>query len=249
MLNTQMASWSQLRHDTILYAKQSYTDSIVCEFPDAYVDPYPAFYKAIVDYSDKGAQVASSLMEFTSSAHTALLEEISDYFTELGFAADILGQMAQQQLDGVPYTEEQLGFINDAIQIEEEDAGCTTAEFPAGWYKRLFFQPMAALEYDPTIADVHTQTSDESGMPVGYILHVGTGAPRIMTVAVNQCDGPRAYVGVVFSYYERITKDFERLTDEEWSSILYQTHHPEDAIQDVVPQADVPWMSEFIVKK
>ena len=40
-LNTQLASWAELRHDTILYAKQSYTGGVTCEFPDAYVDPYP----------------------------------------------------------------------------------------------------------------------------------------------------------------------------------------------------------------
>src|SRR5690606_30109257 len=44
LLNTQLGSWAQLRHDTLLYAKQSYTASDVCEFPDAYVDPYPEFW-------------------------------------------------------------------------------------------------------------------------------------------------------------------------------------------------------------
>ncbi len=28
--NTQMASWTQLRYDTILYVKQSYTEGLVC---------------------------------------------------------------------------------------------------------------------------------------------------------------------------------------------------------------------------
>ena len=44
MLNTQLASWAELRHDTILYAKQSYTGGASCEFPDALVDPNPAFF-------------------------------------------------------------------------------------------------------------------------------------------------------------------------------------------------------------
>ncbi|HTU60740.1 MAG TPA: DUF3160 domain-containing protein, partial [Polyangiales bacterium] len=39
ILNTQLTSWAQLRHDTLLYAKQSYTSAAVCEFPDAAVDP------------------------------------------------------------------------------------------------------------------------------------------------------------------------------------------------------------------
>lgn len=41
VLGAQLASWAELRHDTILYAKQSYSAGIACEFPDGYVDPYP----------------------------------------------------------------------------------------------------------------------------------------------------------------------------------------------------------------
>jgi hypothetical protein len=37
LLNTQLGSWAQLRHDTLLYAKQSYTGIPLCEFPDAYI--------------------------------------------------------------------------------------------------------------------------------------------------------------------------------------------------------------------
>ena len=58
LLNTQLASWAQLRHDTILYAKQSYTGSQGCEFPDAYVEPYPEFFKAIRNYAIKGLELA-----------------------------------------------------------------------------------------------------------------------------------------------------------------------------------------------
>ena len=55
MLNTQLASWAELRHDTILYVKQSYTSGAACEFPDAYVDPYPAFYARLQAFAAGGA--------------------------------------------------------------------------------------------------------------------------------------------------------------------------------------------------
>src|SRR5690606_2405113 len=51
LLNTQLASWAELRHDTILYVKQSYTTGVTCEFPDAYVEPYPGFFGALRDYA------------------------------------------------------------------------------------------------------------------------------------------------------------------------------------------------------
>ena len=60
VLNTQLASWAELRHDTLLYAKQSYTGYPVCEFPDAYVDPYPEMWKALVAYAQRGKQIVAS---------------------------------------------------------------------------------------------------------------------------------------------------------------------------------------------
>ena len=54
MLNTQLASWAELRHDTILYAKQTYTGGVACEFPDALVEPYPAFFARLGAYAAKG---------------------------------------------------------------------------------------------------------------------------------------------------------------------------------------------------
>jgi hypothetical protein len=39
LVNTQLSSWSELRHNTILYAKQSYTTGVLCEFTDVYEDP------------------------------------------------------------------------------------------------------------------------------------------------------------------------------------------------------------------
>ena len=58
------------------------------------------------------------------------------------------------------------------------------------------------------------------GNMVGPILHVATGSPRLMTVVVDTPDGTRACVGAVSSYYEVVTEDFDRLTDERWAGSL-----------------------------
>ncbi|MEN8694530.1 MAG: DUF3160 domain-containing protein [Akkermansiaceae bacterium] len=47
MMNTQLASWTHLRHDTLLYAEQSFTPPILCDFPDGYVEPYPQFWQRL----------------------------------------------------------------------------------------------------------------------------------------------------------------------------------------------------------
>ncbi len=61
LLSTQLASWAELRHDTLLYAKQSYTGGDTCEFPDAYVDPYPAFYARIAELAQHGVEIVGAL--------------------------------------------------------------------------------------------------------------------------------------------------------------------------------------------
>ena len=51
-LNTALGSWTELRHDTILYAKQSVAaEGDGGEEPETpgYVEPYPAFYAKIAE--------------------------------------------------------------------------------------------------------------------------------------------------------------------------------------------------------
>ena len=41
ILGAQLASWAELRHDTLLYAKQSYTGGIGCAYPTPTSSPAP----------------------------------------------------------------------------------------------------------------------------------------------------------------------------------------------------------------
>ncbi len=228
ILNAQLASWAELRHDTLLYAKQSYTGIPVCEYPDAYVDPYPAFFKAIADLGRRGRALLSDIG--SSSATSA----IDRYLGTLVDAADQLQEMAEHQRTGVPHSAESLIFINNAVSMVP--MGCTSG--PGGWYVDLIYQGEGSPELNtltPTIADVHTQPADEAGNTVGRILHVGTGKARTMVVTVETCSGPRAYVGPVSSYYEKVTDGFQRLDDAAWITALSGA-------------TDVSWMNDLVVR-
>ena len=231
MLNTQLASWAELRHDTILYVKQSYTAGSTCEFPDAYVDPYPEFYASLGQFGAQGAEIVAAL-DFSDQPWLA--ERIEEYFSELNTVSGLLEEMALHQRAGTPFTTEQMAFINEAVVVQ---MGCGEPAGADGWYTRLFFSTMSGVEFDPTIADVHTQPTDEGGTPVGRVLHVGTGSPRQMVVTVETCDGPRAYVGLVSSYFEVITEGFDRLDDIRWAEQLGQETPP-----------DVSWMQDLVVR-
>ncbi|MGK3986151.1 DUF3160 domain-containing protein [Sorangium sp. So ce136] len=230
LLNTQLASWAELRHDTLLYAKQSYTGGTTCEFPDAYVDPYPAFYARIAELAEHGGKVVETL-ELSGDA-AWLAEQLPAYFARLHSIAQTLGEMAANERAGLPLTEEHLAFINQAVRVQY---GCGSPEGAEGWYARLFFDAYESVTQDPTIADVHTQPTDEGGAPVGRVLHVGTGLPRLMVVTADPCGTPRAFVGLASSYFEKTTEGFARMNDMEWA----------DEIQETRPD-DVAWMKDLV---
>jgi hypothetical protein len=151
--------------------------------------------------------------------------------------AHMLEALAKAERAGSELSDEQLAFINDAVVINRVSAGCTTVEEAAGWYTRLFFDQRRALEYDPTIADVHTQPTDAGGNDVGKILHVATASPRLMLVTEDDCGTPKAYVGLASSYFEQITEHWKRMADSEWVEQLDSEGPPAETswIEDLVP--------------
>jgi hypothetical protein len=66
---------------------------------------------------------------------------------------------------------------------------------------------------------------------------VGTGYPRFLIVTADTCHGPRAYVGLVSSYFETITDGFHRMNDPEWASSIRENH-----------PVDPTWLSDIIVR-
>ena len=227
LLNTQLASWAELRHDTVLYVKQSYTAGAVCEFPDALVEPNPAFFAKLAIYAQQGLDVVKALTGETTG--------MVAYFTRLGEVAALLREMAEHQRDGKPFTQTHMAFINETVRIQNVCGG----GFVEGWYASLFFDRGEALKFEPTIADVHTQPTDEGGGEVGRVLHVGTGYARMMVVTAKTCAGPRAYVGLASSYFEVITKDWKRMDDPEWEKQL---------MPGATPPSEVRWMADLIAK-
>lgn len=228
LLATGLASWAQLRHDTLLYAKQSYTSGQQCEFPDGYVDPYPEFYEKLAEYAERGKEALGGLVP-----EGGLGGSVDQYFDNLLNVATRLREMAVYQRTGAPYTQEMLDFLNTAVAVSE--SGCGPAMVSTGWYRQLFFDPMESAESAPTIADVHTQPFDELGAQIGKVLHVGTGDARFMVVVAETCSGPRAYAGLASSYQELVTSNFERLDDEAW----------EARFRD---EPDVPWAAELVTR-
>jgi hypothetical protein len=211
MMGTQLASWAELRHDNLLYTKQSFTAELGCEFPDAYVDPYPAFYARM-------EQIADRMRKTIAKALPNKAERALHYLDGMGKTMAHLRAIAERERANQPLTGEDLEFVNHMVSLDGRDAVCTVEVDPNGWYAELYYEQKTALWHDPVIADVHTQPTDEAGNNVGHVLHVATGKPVLAEFRLKHDGGAhtQTYRGFVSSYAELVTDNFQRLTDEEW---------------------------------
>ncbi len=213
-LNTQLASWSQLRHDNLLYAKQSYTGGTACSYPHSYIEPYPDFYRRVAIFADNAGTYFSAF-----PGNSWRLSRIRAYFPRLRDTMLRLETLAKKELAREPFSAEERDFLGRMLF---QEMGSGSPPF-SGWYADLFYEQTDPPRPEFVIADVHTQPTDAGGNVVGHVLHVGTGQVNLgVFLTDSPSDGfqPMAYVGPVMSYYEKVTSDFERLTDERWIELV-----------------------------
>lgn len=211
-LNTQLASWAQLRHDNLLYAKQSYTGMTICSFPHSYVEPYPDFYRQIARFAERAEFVFSHLLQ-----NAWPYNRITGYFPGLKTIASKLEGIARKELNRQAFNEEEIQFLK--TMMIQSGGVCGETPYP-GWYSELFYDPDDVSRVDYVVADVHTQPTDSFGALVGRILHVGVGKVNLGVFLADSPSSdfqPMAYAGPVMSYYQTITDNFDRLTDERWA--------------------------------
>jgi hypothetical protein len=230
LLNTQLSSWAQLRHNNVLYVKQSYTSSAACEYPDAYVDPYPEFFQAVARFAERAQELVAGL-----ELEAGFRQQVEAYFARVARINLTLADMARVQRSGAPHSADHMAFINQTVTTNVNCDGTVLGH--TGWYSELHFEPLQAVEMDPAITDVHTDIGGDLPIPrPASVLHVGTGLPRTMVLTVDSCNGPRAYAGVVSAYHEVLEPGLTRLTDAEWKQRILQGNLPD------VP----PWLASIL---
>lgn len=215
-LNTQLASWTQLRHDNLLYAKQSYSGGTVCSYPYAYLEPFPEFYTGLKHL----ANVAIDKFQNLNFSDVYFKIKVMEYFNSLKEIMDTLGTISQKELDNIPLTLVEDLYLKSLIY--NQDIGSGTPPF-GGWYARLFFDdPMGQdglLKKDQIVADIHTIPTNCGGGFVGWVKHVGIGPINLGVFITQNPDNQNiAYIGPFLSYYDYTTTNFLRLTDQEWES-------------------------------
>ena len=231
-LNTVLGSWSELKHDTILYAKQVYAElgggppPPPPEPPKGYVEPVPEFYArlaALTAMTREGLQ-SRGLLDELDQASLDTLETL----------ARSLQTMAEKELRGEPLTEDEyhtIRFYGGQLENLTMAAADTDMEDPNA-PRFMEEEPQAAV-----IADVATDPA-----PPATVLEEAVGRinPIYVVVPIVQDDGSsylQVAKGGVFSYYEFPWPITDRLTDEKWRAML------DDGSAPPVPE----WTDSFLV--
>lgn len=209
-INTQLASWAELRHDNLLYAKQSYTGGTTCSYPYAYVEPFPSLYKALKNTADLASKKISTYTFATDYQKTAMLA----YYSSLYTICDTLAIISEKELAGAPLTDQENTFLKNVLYQNPMGCGVTYN----GWYLKLLYEG-DYLKPDYIVADYHTAPTDASGNTVGWVKHAGTGSVEMgFFVVPVPGTGDVTCAGPVSTYYEYTTTNFNRLTDNDWQT-------------------------------
>ncbi|MDY7009672.1 MAG: DUF3160 domain-containing protein [Planctomycetota bacterium] len=196
-LSAALASWSQLRHDTILYAKQSYTMRAGSAMPprpkmvEGYVEPVPEFYARLL---------ALTRMTITGLDDFKVLDDQSrSRLVSLEKVVARLLDISQAELANKKLTADDYAFIRSfGEQLKSVVAGVNSD----------------GLE-TTIVADVHTDGNTRQ------VLEEGTGYLHTMVAVYPMPDGGLvAGVGPVLSHYEFKHPMSDRLTDEAWKKML-----------------------------
>jgi len=215
-LTTGLGSYTELKHDTILYAKQGFVEG-ESEEPRPirhWVEPDPVTFRR---YAAMARMLRDGLVsrELMTAAYDPEAARDDDPSNDGRAAVELLIAMADR-----------LAAIADS-----ELAGHQIADADNDWlgglsYELSTIESLTATGYEadpsPLIADIFTDFT-RSEDPY---LEVATGPPDLIHVIVPDGDGGfQVADGAVFSYHE--FWNGERLTDEEWWDLIAAEELPD----------------------
>ncbi|MBD3285846.1 DUF3160 domain-containing protein [candidate division WOR-3 bacterium] len=203
-LLTTLGSWAQLKHDAVLYGKQSYTAYMANG--DYHEEPEPAELAYLEDAPLLYRKIAECALSIAAFSHTDWCRNSwQDFAKTLDEFERLTGKQRRQGLSEdeylwLRYAVEDLSVMAAGISltpVTEDD-------------KRM-----------AQISDVHTDPN------TAQVLEEASGNPARLLVLVDFSG--RLYVaqGAAFTYYEFKQPLSDRLTDEKWWEMLEKGEEPE----------------------
>ena len=198
-------SFTELKHDTVLYTKQVLAEMGGGGYeqePDdrGYVEPEPVVYARFVDLTDKTAQGLKQ--------YGMLGDAEEENLTRLSYMAGQLLEISMKELRDEVLTDEEYEFIrNYGGNIEhfwyesvKEESGreesVEAQEFPAA-----------------VVVDIATD-------PNGEVLEAATDVPSLIYVIVKVDGKLKIARGSVYSFYQFRWPMEDRLTDSKWQQMI-----------------------------
>jgi hypothetical protein len=203
-LNTQLASWTHLRHDTILYAKQSYGGTDGCVYPTGYVEPRIEFWNRLKEMATRAAEQVAALPYAGNYAFLTnrppQLDPVSGEQTDPGgpdtdvvtlaaiqsrqvnhlhaFASIItrLEDLAKKELANECFSPDDERFIDGLMEGTHDIGGCGGYWAYSGWYPQLFYRTVYWSD------DRNFQAHYGAGAFDGLVADVHTDVPDLPNV-------------------------------------------------------------------
>ena len=194
LLKIALASWAELRHDTILYVKQSYTMELTAMPPPPValgcVEPAPELYNRLLSLTR---------MTRLGLADMGLLDDGQGRrLMNLERALERLIGISLVELEGEPLSEDDSRYIGRFADVLDGVV--------SGIDKKS--------RKTTIVADVHTDSNS------GRVLEEGVGYVDLLIVAWKNGDRVCLAAGPELSYYEFKHPMGDRLTDEAWRDML-----------------------------
>ncbi|MBO4750263.1 MAG: DUF3160 domain-containing protein [Lachnospiraceae bacterium] len=198
-LEGYLSSWTELKHDTLLYAKQSMAEMggpDIDEYDDrGYVEPQPELY--------------ARLYALTTATAEGL---------------EARGCLGAKEKEGLGRLAEMAMTLRDISVKELQNETLTEAEYD---FIREYGGALEHLWYDTVKDEAYNNYADSSEFPIALVADVATdpngfcleeaigGASK--TYVIFPIDGElHIGVGAVFTYYQFVQLISDRMTDKEW---------------------------------
>ena len=199
-LNTNLASWTELRHDTILYAEQYCPPcSIEPEYKgQGYVEPLPDLYDELQSLGKKMKEILEGKIKVDRYSYDEGFKFIRA-ITSLISTCERLSKISNLELNNKPISDDDVRFIRNFESRMLNICGEENSE----------------SKKTVLVADVGTDPNSNT------CLEEGTGYLDIAVVAFPRPDGGvYSAAGPVFSYYEFTQPIDNRLADSSWREML-----------------------------
>ncbi|AZI44351.1 DUF3160 domain-containing protein [Deinococcus psychrotolerans] len=220
---TALGSWTELRHDTLLYAKQVMVEmggGEEPEHPHGYVEPNAQVWTRLL--------ALEALTRRVLTNQKILSERTDNNLTELRDMLEFLKTVSAKQLAGQPLSRDSYDRIHFfGGWLEQLKIASTDPEGgDDGGTPSFDEQPYAGV-----VADVATAN--------GVALEEGTGTVHeLYAVVPDGRGGQQIARGGVYSQYEFTVPVSQRLTDETWRARLKEGKLPPTH----------PWLDGIVVK-